>query len=180
MELFIIPEFEGVFSVNGTLCEPSSRLNVCENDVIYVTAFPLGFTLLPYTVKLCPRSALYSELAKGYRLSDELYCLKLMPRHSYIYDVPQDKTSASPLKAVELFNLSKRGKHDDAFNLLTDGLKSTLSPKALGEFFQDYIDIIPDPRREDRYFLVANGGVGDLFEFKLSGGLIDDVNQITR
>lgn len=179
MELFIIPEFEGVFSVNGTLCESSSRLKVSENDVVYVTAFPLGFALLPYTVKICPRSAFYGELAKGYRLSDELYCLKLSPRHAYIYDVPSEKPSTSPFKAIELFNLTKRGKSDDAFALLSDGLKSSLSPAALSEFFSDYTDAVPDPRGEDRFFLITKSGA-DLFEFRLKGELIDDVNQITR
>lgn len=171
MDMYIDCRFDAVFTVNGVLCERGDKMTADETAVLYVTVFPLGCSLLPYTLRLNGLRNLYDPLARGYRHND-IYILKLRPRYMYAY-APKLPESPPADIASRFFAFVKDNDLHSAFALCTDSLKGALNADSLTAYFADYDDIAQLPNGK---YLLCSPTKCDEFEFTLLNGKIDDVS----
>lgn len=177
MELHIQSDFDCVYSVNGEFFERATSVSMSEYDVVYVTVFPLGNLLLPYTVKFCGTENIKTELACGVRLSPEHYILTLSPRHMTVYGSRQ-KALLPKSNIARLFAFVKSGDTTSAYAMLTDELKSHIGKSELSEFFKNYEHLIEcDWEHGNKFYLININGMSKLHTYTLKNEFIDDITE---
>lgn len=178
MDIHIVSEFECVYLINGAFSERADTIAFSEYDVVYITAFPIKQTLLPYTVKLCGIEPFDSELASGIRLDEQNYLLTLSPRYSIIYGTT--KPLPPPTSIISrLFNLIKSGDTQTAYDMLSHELKGSLSKENLNAFFNRYERLIECKwNGNNHFYLIDKNSKATLHTYSTNGDLVDDIVEL--
>ena len=173
--LNIKTDYDAVFTINGSFTEGRKTLSLLDDEIYYITVFPLNAVLLPYTVKLANGFvASNDDLARVSEISPTQRILKFSPRYAFVYA----SGGENPIKEVSLplrfFNAVKSGKLSEARSHLTTDLSSSVSLEALSSFFDDYFDLIEN---DGKFYLVDGNGKASKYRFTIKDNLIDDVSE---
>ncbi len=180
INLFLRPDFESAYLINGAFTDKRG-VTIQSDRVTYITLLPLCAALLPYTVKICGvRPDSNAGLVKVTKLSDCEAVIRFAPRYNYVYcpDPPAPKEKETDC-AVRFFGCVTSGDYSAARALMTPELSATVTDEALGEFFSEYEEVIPNDDFSDGggYYLVRKSGGAAMFDFTRKNGLIDDITE---
>lgn len=175
-----------VFLVNGVFFENISKLKSEFADSLYITVLPLDALYLPYTVRIGGGEVFANDsLTTLYRLRDNRYYVRLLPRLNYVY-TPR-KHEAPPKKnspALRLFTAVKQKETAEARALLTPALSASVDDNSLLGFFDGYRDMVENDNyvggHSDSFFLIPEEEKETAAFFKIDyvNGLIDNLSEI--
>lgn len=169
-------DYQSVFLVNGKFIE-GGEIVYAQNEVVYITVLPLSAVLLPYTVKLVGEKVhSNNELASCFRISDNNYLLRFLPRYNYVYSVPS-KAKENDL-VEKFFKLIKENQPDKARLYLSEELSESIDNQALLGFFEDFFEIVVHDRSKGLYYLIDNEQNGILYNFEMHNGVIENIIEI--
>ncbi len=173
--LNIKTDYDAVFTINGSFTEGRKTLSLSDDEIYYITVFPLNAALLPYTVKLANGFvASNDELARVCELSPSQRILKLSPRYAFVYASGGEKQIKEASLPLRFFNAVKDGKLSEARSFLTTDLSSSVSLDALSSFFDGFYDLIEN---DGKFYLVDGNGKAAKYRFIIKDNLIDDVSE---
>ncbi|MBO5224281.1 MAG: hypothetical protein J6C23_07210 [Clostridia bacterium] len=173
MKTTLKSDFDCVYSINGRIVE-GGTVNLDENEVYYITAFPLNAVLLPYTVKtvggkVCSNNDLCIKVC-----AKDCSYLMFCKRYSYIYSPTPFSDDCDTVSSF--FSFVKQNRIDKARGLLSPALSKSVSDEMLTGFFEKY-EYVLKADEEEKWILATKEGEGDYFTFILKHGLIDDISN---
>jgi hypothetical protein len=173
--LNIKTDYDAVFTINGSFTEGRKTLSLSNDEIYYITVFPLNAALLPYTVKLANGFvASNDDLARVCEISTTQRILKFSPRYAFVYASGSENHIKETSLPLRFFNAVKTGNLSEARSFLSTDLSSSVSSDALSSFFDDYFDLIEN---DGKFYLVDGNGKASKYRFTIKENLIDDVSE---
>ncbi|MCL2370074.1 MAG: hypothetical protein FWC80_02455 [Firmicutes bacterium] len=181
--LHFAAEFETCYLANGLFAESAEKISYPKDEAMYITVLPLSAIHLPYTVKLIGGFAVTNKnLCKTFVLPRGNYVVKLLPRFNYVYSPNNDVGHSIETNLVSRFFAFVKSKDwNNARQMMTQDLGSSLTDDSLMNFFEEYTEIVENkylPGENNVHFLADENSNCTPYKFSLENGLIDNIQEV--